>query len=331
MKMQTAGFVSALAVGALFVPLAAQQPGAPAGAPAPGGGRGAQTAQVEQVPIKVYLRGGPKTHGEGQHDYPQFVADWSKILQERGAIIDGGLHFPTAAELTDVDVIVSYRGDSGYMTADEKAVLESYLKRGGGLVALHDTICAEDPEWFSTIYGGAKKHGEVNYTLEADVPYTIVDKTNPIMQGMSDFTINDEAFFLMTWAKSPQIKVLANAKIADTPSARAGTGHVGEMVPQIWTYERTIQAPGGGQPYRAFVWMQGHTYANINLPHTRDMLLRAIAWAGKRPIDRLMTVQTGRGGGGGRGRAGAPAAPGAGAGRGAGAPGAPAPGGARGN
>ena len=68
---------------------------------------------------------------------------------------DGGLHWPTAQELANVDVIVSYKGDSGYMTASEKSVLEDYLKRGGGLVAFHDTICAEDPEWFSTIYGGA--------------------------------------------------------------------------------------------------------------------------------------------------------------------------------
>ena len=47
--------------------------------------------------MKVYIYGGPKTHAEGQHDYPQFLADWSKILQNRGAIVDGGLHFPTRA------------------------------------------------------------------------------------------------------------------------------------------------------------------------------------------------------------------------------------------
>ena len=35
--------------------------------------------------VRVYIYGGPKTHAEGQHDYPQFLADWSKILQNRGA------------------------------------------------------------------------------------------------------------------------------------------------------------------------------------------------------------------------------------------------------
>ena len=59
-------------------------------------GRGRGPAPVPDVPpMKVYIYGGPKTHGEGQHDYPQFIADWSKILQNRGANVDGGLHFPT--------------------------------------------------------------------------------------------------------------------------------------------------------------------------------------------------------------------------------------------
>lgn len=297
---------------ALATPLVAQQP-----APAPVPSAAAAPAQAI-APLQVYLRGGLKTHGEGQHDYPQFVADFSKMLQDRGVIVDGGLHFPTAEELDGVDVIVSYKGDSGYMTALEKAVLEKFLKRGGGLVAFHDTICAEPAtvEWFASIYGGAKSHGQTNFTLEADVPYTVVDKASPIMAGFPEnLTINDEAFYLMTWAKSPEIKVLATAKIADTPSARAGTGHVGEVVPQMWTYERTSQL--GGQPYRAFVWMQGHTYKNFTNPAIQNMILRAIAWTGKRPVDSILNPMPARQGGGGRGGQG-------GGGRGAGAAGAPA-------
>jgi len=69
------------------------------------------------------------------------------------------------------------------------------------------------------LVGGAKKHGEVNYTLEAPVHYTVVDKANPIMKDMTDLTLSDEAFFLMTWAKDPGIHILANAEIAATPSA----------------------------------------------------------------------------------------------------------------
>lgn len=71
----------------------------------------------------------------------------------------------------------------------------------------------------------------MNDTLEANVPYTIADKSNPIMKDMSDFAIKDEAFFLMTWAKDPPIHVLATAVIDGTPSAGM---HKGEVVPEIW-------------------------------------------------------------------------------------------------
>jgi type 1 glutamine amidotransferase len=265
------------------------------------------TAATQGPPaMHVYIRSGLKTHGPGQHDYPQFLADWSKILTERGAIVDGSLHAPTAAELTNTDVLVMYKGDAGYMTDEEKAALEGYLKRGGGIVTFHDTLCGPDPDYFATIVGGAKKHGEVNYTLEADVPYTVADPSNPIMQGVQNFSLTDEAFFLMTFAKSPAIHVLATAKIAATPSAK---GHEGESVPQIWTYENTLS---GGKPYRAFVWMQGHNYANFADAQVQPMLLRGIAWAANKPVDALATVKPPQRGRGGPGR-GAPGGRGPGA------------------
>jgi type 1 glutamine amidotransferase len=270
----------------------AQQPPAPAaGVPQ------AQAVPPSTVPpLRVYIHAGLKTHAEGQHDYPQFLADWSKLLTNRGAIVDGGLHFPSARELASIDVMVIYKGDAGYLSLEDRATLDNFLRRGGGLVSLHDALCGPDPEQFSSFVGGGKKHGEVNYTLEADVPYTIADAKHPIMQGMTDFTIKDEAFFNMTWSKTPEITVLATAVMAKTPSA--GT-HAGEVVPQIWTYEKSLLP--GAQPFRAFVWMQGHNYVNFAHPQLQPMLLRGIAWAGKYPVDALATERPQRGGRGRRG------------------------------
>jgi len=280
-------------------------------AQAPGGRGGAPLTPGQTNPngMHIYLWGGLKSHGPGQHDYPQFLADWSKLLTEKGAIVDGALHPPSAADLEHTDVVVIYKGDAPYLvTGAEKDVLEAYVKRGGGLVSFHDSLCGPDPEYFATLVGGAKKHGQTNFTLDAEIPYTVVDKENPIMKDFTDFTLpDDEAFFLMTWAKDPAIHVLANATIAGTPSA--GT-HKGEVVPQLWTYEHTLP---GGSPARAFVWMQGHTYSDFALPQIQKTLLRGIAWAGKRPTEELVgyvppprPARGGRGGsgrGGGRGRA----------------------------
>ena len=258
-------------------------------------GRGAPTPQGQNARgMHIYIWGGLKSHGEGQHDYPQFLADWSKVLTAHGAVVDGALHAPSAADLEHTDVIVLYKGDAAFLTDGEKAVLDAYIKRGGGLVSFHDSLCGPDPAYFATLVGGAKKHGEVNYTLDAPIPYTVVDKESPIMTDMTDMTISDEAFFLMTWNKEPAIHVLATAKIAGTPSA--GT-HKDEVVPQIWTYEHTIP---GGQPARAFVWMQGHTYANFANKQIQATLLRGIAWAANKPVNELVSYvpPAGRGRGG---------------------------------
>jgi type 1 glutamine amidotransferase len=284
-KMKTEPGILPLVLGALLLLLLAgtTQPSAWAQA---GRGTGPQGAPIPQGQnpngMHVFLWAGLKTHGEGLHDYPQFLADWSKILTARGAVVDGALHAPSSADLEHTDVVVIYKGDAGFFSESSKAALEAFVKRGGGLVSFHDSVCGPDPAHLSTLLGGAKKHGEVNYTLEAPVPYTVMDKSDPIVKGLSDITIPDEAFFSMTWAKDPAIHVLATAKIAPTPSAG---DHKDEVVPQIWTYQHALP---GGQPARAFVWMQGHTYANFANEQIRATLLRGIAWAGKKPVDELV-------------------------------------------
>ena len=230
--------------------------------------------------MKVYLWAGLKTHAPGLHDYPQFLADWSKLLTERGAVVTGGLTPPTKADLESVDVVVIYKGDAGYFV--DKPAMDAYIKRGGGLVSMHDALCGPDPAYFSTLVGGAKKHGEVNFTLEAPIHYNVVDKDNPIVIDLTDLTLLDEAFYGLTWAKDPAIHVLASVAM---PATKSAGEHKGEVVPQIWTYEHTVP---GGQPARAFVWMQGHTYANFSNYQIQRTLLRGIAWAAKKPVNELV-------------------------------------------
>jgi len=232
--------------------------------------------------MHIYIWAGLKSHGPGQHDYPLFLADWSKLLTDHGAIVDGALHAPTAADLEKTDAVVIYKGDAGYLSDATKAALEAFVKRGGGLVSFHDSLCGPDPAYLASLLGGAKKHGEVNFTLDAPVAYTVADPSDPIMKDMSALTVSDEAFFNMTWAKDPAIHPLATNAIAAT---RWSADHKGEVVPQMWAYEHTLP---GGQPARAFVWMQGHTYANFSNYQIQRTLLRGIAWAAKKPVDELI-------------------------------------------
>src|SRR6201996_6708770 len=84
--------------------------------------------------MHIYLWSGLKSHGEGQHDYPQLLADFSKLLTDHGAVVEGGFHPPTADELSRAEVVIIYKGDAGYMTPTEHQNLMDYVKRGGGFV-----------------------------------------------------------------------------------------------------------------------------------------------------------------------------------------------------
>jgi type 1 glutamine amidotransferase len=246
-------------------------------------------------PLRIFIRAGEKTHGaggNGLHDYPAFLGSWSTILKDRGAIVDGALHFPSDEELAATDVLINFKGDGGTCSPVERRRLETFLGRGGGIVSLHDGMCSDDAEWFAAIAGGAKQHGERN-SSSGLIKVAFTDRQHPITQGLPDFEIDDEAFYGLR--VTPELHVLATAPI---PSS-------GEVIPQIWTAERTL---AGGTPHRSFVYMLGHRHENFANPHVQTMLLRAIAWTAKRPIDLLTNAPAppprgGRRGGGGRGGA----------------------------
>jgi type 1 glutamine amidotransferase len=238
------------------------------------GGLLAPAVDAQRDPLRVFIRAGEKTHGpvgNGLHDYPAFLNDWTKLLTARGARVEGALRFPTSEELARTDVLVIFKGDGGVCNTEERALLQKYLEGGGGLVALHDGMCSDDAGWFATVAGGAKQHGERNYS-PGRLKLTFVDRGHPVAEGLEDYEVDDEAFFLLT--KAPGMRVLATSPLPVN----------GQVEPQVWTYERTLP---GGTPYRAFVSMQGHHYKTFSVPAHRALILRGIAWAGKRDVRLL--------------------------------------------
>jgi len=255
----------------------------------------AQRAASTDDSLRIFIRAGEKTHGPGgndAHDYPAFLGSWSTLLKDRGAVVDGALHFPDADQLAATDVLINFKGDGGTCSIEERELLEAYLRRGGAIVTMHDGMCSDDAEWFAQMIGGAKQHGERN-SSRGTLMVNFVDAEHPITRGLSDFEIDDEAFFLLT--TTPEMHPLATTVVPAT----------GEEVPQIWTAERTLE---GGQPFRSFVYMLGHFHENWSRPDVQTMMLRGIAWAGGRPIDSLTNPPVpeagGRGGRGGFGRGG---------------------------
>ncbi len=233
-------------------------------------------------PLRIFIRAGPKTHGPGQHDGPRFLKEWEELLTQRGAKVDGALTFPTAAQLEAADLLVMYAADAGDIVGEQRANLDKFLKRGGGIVVIHDAICGHDPQWFKTVVGGAWEYGKSGF-FEGDIAFYYLDHQDPITKGASNFDFDDEIYYDLDMM--PEAHILAGAYKPDARNKHDGRifPSVYDVAPQMWTYEK--------DNYRAFVTIPGHMYKSFDLPHFRAVLLRGMAWAAKRPIDSLASPE----------------------------------------
>jgi len=226
-------------------------------------------APAQEPPLRVFIRAGVKTHGPGEHDHPRVLEEWVPLLEARGARAAGALHFPTSEELERSDVLVIYAAEGASIHGDERRRLEGFLGRGGGLVVLHDGVCGDDPQWFKTVAGGAWEHGRSKW-LEGPSGLFFAEREHPITRGVQNFDLDDEIYWDLHL--DPRARVLAN-----------GFHSVFDVTPQMWTFE-----PG---THRAFVSIQGHRHTSFSHAAWRTLLLRAIAWAGRRDADSLVSAE----------------------------------------
>lgn len=245
-------------------------------------------------PLRVFIRAGKKSHGPGAHDYPQFLKDWVTMLNERGAKCEGSLEFPTKEQLDRTDVLILHSQEAGNIKiGEERKHLMEFLARGGGVVTIHAGAVSSDHDWFKTVIGGSWKKGTTKW-LEAPMSLYFTDRENPITKDISNFDIDDEIYYDMDLL--PEAKILAAAYTPNTPQVKGGNKeaqqraaeavakkkavNIYDIQPQVWTYEK--------EQYRAFTCIPGHWYKNFSHNAVRTMILRGIAWAGKRGnIDEL--------------------------------------------
>ena len=165
-------------------------------------------------------------------------------------------------------------------------------------MVIHAGTVSRDPDWFRTIVGGSWRNGTTRW-LEGPMHAVLHGPREPDHEGASNWEMDDEIYYDMDML--PEARMLATAYTPKAAGARnagqqrrademtGGGKRVGiyDIQPQMWTYEKTVE--GGRAPYRAFVSIPGHLYENFNRPNYRAILLRGIAWAGKRSnVDELV-------------------------------------------
>ncbi|MFN7563057.1 MAG: PVC-type heme-binding CxxCH protein, partial [Prosthecobacter sp.] len=245
-------------------------------------------------PLRVFIRAGKKSHGPGAHDFPQFLKEWVPMLNERGAKCEGSLEFPTKEQFDRTDVLILHAQEAGNIKiGDERTNLMEFLARGGGVVTIHAGAVSSDHDWFKTIIGGSWKKGTTKW-LEAPMSLYFTDRENAITKDISNFDIDDEIYYDMDLL--PEAKILAAAYTPNTPQVKGGNKeaqqraaeavakkkavNIYDIQPQVWTYEK--------EKYRAFTCIPGHYHRNFSHNGIRTLILRGIAWAGKREnIDEL--------------------------------------------
>ena len=228
---------------------------------------GSKSSKTRQ--IHVALVAGKKDHGVGEHDYPAWLEVWSRLLGKAGkARVSTAMGWPSEEQLRTADVLVFYQ--KGTWTAAQAMDIDGVLARGGGLVYLHWAVGAgRETEEKAKRIGLTWKNGQSKFR-HGPVKLAFDRKGgHPIVRNFEKVRFHDESYWRLG-GDPERINVLATGM------------EEGKPWPLLWTREE-----GKG---RVFVSILGHYSWTFDDPLFRLLILRAIAWAAKEPVDRFNGV-----------------------------------------
>jgi hypothetical protein len=173
----------------------------------------------------------------------------------------------TPANLDRCDVVAMYDMIPN-ITADEEVALQAFLKRGGGLVVLHHTICSrQQSPTFERIIGGkflskpetrdGKELPKSAATGGVRFRIHVADPKHPITEGLADFDVEDEPYSGMI--VNPRNHVLLTS---DEPKSNKEIA---------WTRQE-------GKARVAFIQL-GHDNKTYTNPNYKKIVERAVQWA----------------------------------------------------
>lgn len=243
-------------------------------------------------PTIVLVAGKKQGMAKGEHDYPDGVIklerliktspDFAKLKPVVKTFLAG---FPKdLKEIDDASVVVMYMGpvSEGGKSVNPiqdpavSAALSSLAGRGVGFVAMHQTFTLPDGADGTVIKDilGATRASGSDYAMEA-APVTVVAKTHPIANGVTNFDYLDEYYSGISFGKvTPILSGRAHVQFD-----RSGARYVEPAKPRViaWTTERSNGS-------RAFSFAGGHYLASFDQLQVRKVLLNAILWAAKEQV-----------------------------------------------
>lgn len=153
----------------------------------------------------------------------------------------------------------------GQISREQSEALRNTVKAGCGLAGWHGGLCdsfRQDTE-YQFMTGGqwvAHPEGIIDYEVN------ILDTGDPITEGLGDFKMNSEQYYMHT---DPGNEVLATT----TFHQESTPWIIGTVMPQVW--KRTW---GEG---RVFYSALGHVAKDFEVPEVLEIMRRGIQWAAR--------------------------------------------------
>jgi len=231
---------------------------------------------ADPKPLRVVLAAGEKDHGQDEHDYPDWQQRWAPLLARADRVaVETAQGWPSAEQLAGADVVVMFSANPAWSAA-RGAELDAWFARGGGLVLIHYAVnggsaVAEYAQRIGLVWRNGSKFRYGALDLDFFVPRRGATSADAIVAGFHRLHLVDETYWDLSGDES-SVRVLATA-VED-----------GQPRPQIWARE-----VGRG---RIVGFLPGHYRWTFDDPRVRLLLLRAIAWAGGQPVERLAELAT---------------------------------------
>ena len=217
--------------------------------------------------VQIVLVASKQDHGPGQHDYPNWQTNWSRLLPQIApkVTVETAWEWPTPAQFDSGNVIVFYFWNHNWST-ERLAQIDAYLQRGRGIALIHSGVIADkDPEALAERIGLSANPQRTGYR---HMPFNLKIEKGVLTAGLpQEIDLLDEPYWPLI-GDSSKVQILASAKIQ------------GKSHPLIWTFQK---GPG-----RVFASIPGHYSWTLNDPLFRVLLLRGVAWAGREESSRLL-------------------------------------------
>lgn len=193
----------------------------------------------------------------------EIVSGWLKEKNWKIELSDNLEIFTDSRTLSSFDLIVPV-WTGGELTKEQESGLESAVRNGTGLAGWHGMADAfGNSQIYKMMTGGRFVWHPAN---NVQINVKIIEPNDPIMQGIDDFSISSELYYLHI---DPSNHILANSVFT------------ANEFPATQSVEMPIAYKRNWGKGRVFYFSIGHKPDDFNFPQIRRIIEQGLLWAVK--------------------------------------------------